>query len=216
VTFTDIVSAICERLNLTSIESVARVGRYVNDRYRRLTSSVGLNTSRRTTDTQNTVIGDQRVTFALEKLEIVYSVVDGKRRVLRERSYDFWRNSDTDSPSSGDSDWYAIETSGAATVTIVLGYTPTAVEAIKADGLGPATTLSGIQVPAFPADFHDALIFGGLSDEYHKLANPNQAVYFEQMYEQRVSELRYFLAKSAYLEQHQGRPRRMGSEEWRV
>ena len=56
-TFTEIVAQTAERLNLTSAEALARLGRYVNDRNRQVTSSVGLNTSRRATNSQNTVIG---------------------------------------------------------------------------------------------------------------------------------------------------------------
>jgi hypothetical protein len=204
MTFSEIVSATAERLNLTSPEALARIGRYVNDRNRQVTSSVGLNTSRRTTNSQNTVIGSQVLTFALEKLETVYTLVSGKRRVLTEMSYDDWRRADTAHPGTGDSDRYAIETTGASTVVIVLDYTPDAIEAIKADGLAPATVLATTGVPPFPADFHDALIFGALADEYDKLEKPKQADKYERKYEDRVSDLRYFLAKSIYLKQHQG------------
>jgi hypothetical protein len=204
VTFTEIQTAIQERLNLTSSEAAARIGRRINDRYRRVTSSVGLSTSRRTTDSQSTVIGNQRLTFALEKLEVVYTVVNGKRRVLDEISYDEWRNLDTYRPATGSAYIYAIETSGASTVTIVLDYTPDAIEVFKADGLGPAAVLSGTAVPAFAADFHDALVFGGMADEYRKLENFKAASEMEALFEGRVSELRYFIAKSIYLQPHQG------------
>lgn len=204
MTFTEIQTAVAERLNLSSTDALARIGRYINDRNRQVTSSVGLNTSRRTTDSQNTVIGSQVLTFALEKIETVYTLVSGKRRVLTEMTYDEWRNADTAYPGTGDSDRYAIQTTGASSVVIVLDYTPDAVEAIKADGLGPATALSGSGVPPFPADFHDALIFGALADEYDKLEKPKQADKYERKYEDRVAELRYFLAKSIYLTQHQG------------
>ncbi len=195
---------VAERLNLTSPEALARVGRNINSRNRRITSSLGLNTSRRTTNSQNTVIGNQQLTFALEKLEVVYTLVSGKRRVLDEISYDEWRNRDTSTPGTGDSDCYAVETTGAATVTIVLDYTPDAIEAIKADGLGPAAALSGSGSPPFAADFHDAIVLGVIADEYHKLGNPNQATYFESKFDERVSELRLFIAKSAYLKRGQG------------
>lgn len=205
MTFAEIQSAVAERLNLTSSDALARIGRYINDRNRRLTSSIGLSTSRRTTNSQNTVIGSQQLTFALVKLEVVYTLVADKRRVLDEITYDEWRNRDTTSPATGDADNYAIETAGAATTVIVLDYTPDAVEAIKADGMGPATALSGSGVPPFSADFHDALIFGAMADEYSKLEKPKQSMQYEQLYDGRVSELRYFIAKSAYLQQHQGR-----------
>lgn len=205
MTFADIQNSVAERLNLTSADSLARIGRNINDRYRRLTSNVGLATSRRATDTQNTVGNDPHVTFALEKLERVYTVDTGKRRVLDEISYDEWRALDTWLQPLGDSTRYAIETAGAASVTIVLTPTPSSVFAINADGLANAATLADTDVPAFPADFHDALVFGAMADEYNKMQNAAQAQQFETLYESRAADLRYFLAKSIYLTQHQGR-----------
>jgi hypothetical protein len=187
VTFTEIVDAVKERTNLTSTEATARIGRNVNDRYRRLTSSVGINTSRRGTDTQNTVVDNPRLTFALEKIEVVYTVVSGKRRIIPERTFDEWRVANTEVEGSGDPQWYAVELSGAATVGIVLHPTPSAIEAWKADGLAPATTLSGANVPAFPADFHDALIYGAMASEYFKLQNNALAIAFEKQYEERMA-----------------------------
>lgn len=202
--FTELVAATSERLNLTHADALARIGRRLNDRYRRLTSSVGINTSRRGNATANTIANDPRVTFALEKLEIVYCAVSGMRCVLDERTFDEWRNATTVSLQSGTPEWYAIENAGAATVEIVLYPTPSAIVALSADGLLPATTLSGTDVPAFPADFHDALVFGAMADEYAKLDKGQQAMMFEAQYEQRAADLRLFLAKSAYLQIHQG------------
>lgn len=203
MTFQEIVDSVSERTNLTATDTLARIGRNINDRYRRLTSSVGLQTSRRATDTQSTVIGDPSVTFDLEKLEIVYVLADGKRRVLDERTYDEWRDTDTWVPRTGVPQWFAVRDAGASSITIVLSHTPTEVFEIKADGMAAASTLSGSQVPAFPADFHDALVFGAMADEYAKMEKPGPAGLFEKQYEERVSELRYFLAKSVYLKQFQ-------------
>lgn len=204
MTFTEIVASVGERLNLSSPEAFARIGRNVNDRYRRLTSSVGLQTARRSTSTQSTAIADSRITFDLEKLEVVYCAVAGKERVLDEITYDEWRQLNVLSPQSGDPEKYAIETTGASATAIVVYPTPAAVVAHKADGLANASTLSGVMVPAYPADYHDALVFGAMADEYSKMDKQNQAMQFEQQYEGRVSELRYFLAKSIYLSNHQG------------
>jgi hypothetical protein len=204
VTFDEIVSEVKSRLNLTSTEATTRVGQFVNSRYRRLTSSVGVQTSRRTTSTANTVAGNPRVTFSLEKVERVYLTASGKARVLSERSYDEWRTSVVHAPSSGDPLTYAIETTGASTVTIVLDPTPSGTETLSADGLQNASTLSGSSVPNFPADFHDALVFGAMADELRKMEKPDLAAEAEAQYEARVADLRYFLAKSGYLSITQG------------
>lgn len=218
MTFSEIQSRVASRLNLSSTDALTRLGNYINDRYVRVTSSIGLQTARRVTATTNTAAGDPRVAFTLEKIEVVYCIATGKRRVLSEVSYDEWRRMTVDTPQSGDPVCYAIEESGASTVTIVCWPEPSAVVAMKADGLENASTLSGSNVPAFPADFHDALVFGAMADEYSKLEKPKLADKFEMQFEQRVADLRFFLAKSIYAKNHQGRtvtgPRRPRDGGW--
>jgi hypothetical protein len=170
----------------------------------RLSSSLGLQTSRRTTATAATSAGVATLTFTLEKIENVYRTASGKRQVLEEISYDEWRNANVHLNASGEPRRYAIQNQGASTVTIVLDPVPSAIETLSADGLANASALSGSNVPAFPADFHDALVFGAIADEYDKLEKPVQATKYEQLFEQRVSDLRFFLAKSGYLSRKQG------------
>lgn len=220
MTFTEIVNAAAGRLNLTSAEALARLGGFVNERYRRLTSSTGLNTSRRATVSAVTTASNPRLTLGLEKLETVYVTDGGVRRVVRQITYDEWRNRTVWTPRAGDVWEYAEETTGPSSVTIVLHPTPAAAVTVSADGLANASTLSGTDVPNFPADFHDALVFGAVADELEKLERPKQANQFEGRYESRVADLRYFLAKSATLSLRQGgaRPRLLGRhflDEWR-
>lgn len=205
MTFTEIVSAVADRLNLTSTSATTRIGVNLNDRYRRVTSSLGINTSRRSSVTANTTNGSVHVTFALQKLENVYCTVSGKQRVLGERTYAEFRQATVLAPRSGDPEWYAIEITDGSGVTVSLFPTPDSVLALGADGLATASTLSGSNVPAFPADFHDILIKGCMADEYAKMDNVKQASYWEGQYEARLAELRYFLAKSIYLSNHQGK-----------
>lgn len=204
MTFTEIVAAVAERLNLSSTDALARIGRNVNYRYKRLTSSVGLQPTRRATVNTATVSGNPRITFSLEKLETVYITDTGRRRVLSERSYDEWRNNSTWSLRSGDPEEFAIESMDASTITIVLSPVPSAIMTVYADGLENATTLSGANVPEIPASFHDTLVDGAIADEYQKLENVKQAQEFENRYEMRASELRYHIAKSSYLQRVQG------------
>jgi hypothetical protein len=204
MTFTEIVQAASDRLNLTSPEATARIGRSVNDRYRRVTSSIGLQTSRRTTATANTSAGSPSLTFALEKLEVIYDTTSGQRRVLSEITYDEWRNSNVYANPSGTPRRYAVKSADASSVTIVLDPVPASVSSLSADGLASASSLSGSQVPAFPADFHDALVHGAVADELRKQEKPALALEAEKQHEQRLSDLRMFLAKSSYLDIVQG------------
>lgn len=199
MTFTEIVDAVKERLNLSSSEATARIGRNVNYRYKRLTSSVGMQPTRRATVSANTVIGSPALALPLEKLEVVYIIADGKRRVLMEVSYDEYRNGRTWVTQNGDPWVYAIESVDPTVVNIVLDPVPTTVFAIYADGLQSATTLAGTDLPQFPESFHDTLVDGAMADEYYKMDNQRLAKEFEQRFEQRAADLRYFLAKSAYL-----------------
>jgi len=208
MTFTEIQTRAAERLNITSSEGLARIGRYINDRYARLTSSIGLPTSRRTSTTAATVAGNPRVTFTIEKIERIYATTTGQRRVLQEISYDEWRNANVYQNGSGAPERYAIELQGASTVTVVLDPVPSGIETLSVDGLANASTLSGSDVPAFSKDFHDALVFGAMADEYDKLEKPSLSQRYETLYNERVADLRYFLAKSSYLQRKQGESNR--------
>lgn len=204
MTFTELVTEAANRLNLTSSEATARLGSYINQRYRRLTSAIGLNTSRRTTATVATVAGTETVTLALEKLESVYIPASGTRRVLSEITYDQLRIRNAEQAPSGVPLDYAIVTTGASSVTIALSPVPDSIITIYADGLANASTLSGSDIPDFPADYHDALVFGAVSDELYKMEKYPAAKEFQMQYEQRLAELQMFLAKSAYLSATQG------------
>jgi hypothetical protein len=205
LTFTELVTEAANRLNLSSTDATTRLGSYINQRYRRLTSSIGLNTSRRgTAPSVNTVAGTETVSFALEKIEVVYVLASGSRRVLDEVSYDQLRIRNTELNPSGTPTEYAIKTSGVSSVTVALSPVPSAIITLYADGLLNASTLSGTNIPDFPADYHDALILGAISDELFKMEKYALAKDFQKQYEDRVADLQMFLAKSAYLSMTQG------------
>ncbi len=73
MTFTAIVAQVMDRLNLTSSAAQTRVGTYVNDRYRELMSSIGLQTSVRTTVSQAVTPGNRQVTFDCEKIFSIFN-----------------------------------------------------------------------------------------------------------------------------------------------
>lgn len=200
MTFTDIQTEASNRLNITSAEGLSRIGSYINQRYRRLTSSLGLNTTRRATQSINTVAGTATITFtSLEKIELVYITTNGRERIIREMPYEEFRRRNVEEERSGIPTEYAVTAVTSNSVTIGLYPTPNAIISITADGLNNASTLSGSDVPAFPADFHDALVLGAMSDEFFKMEKYALAKDFELQFKSRESDLRMFLAKSAFI-----------------
>jgi hypothetical protein len=207
MTFTEIVSRVGEDLNLTSTEAVARIGRRVNERYRRVASSIGMLTVSRVSFTENTVPGNPLivVTGGSSDIEKVVTVRDAARGlVLDEVTLDEIRNMDPRGVTTGPPRCYAVEHQGAVTVTLYLYPTPTDIRALSIDALATKATLSGTDVPDFAASFHDVLVFGALADESRKI-DKRQSEVFEGQFNQRLSDLRFYLAKSSYLSQGQGR-----------
>ncbi len=60
-------------------------------------------------------------------------------------------------------------------------------------------------VPLFPSSFHDLLIFGAMATELDKMEKYEFAKKQEAMYQIRLADLRYYIAKSRYLDIHQGK-----------
>jgi hypothetical protein len=203
VTFAEIVSAVQSRLNLTSTESATRIGITVNDRYKRITSAIGINLSRRTTVQANVTVGVSTLNFAA--CEKVINVVDRSAtpyRVLTECTVEQLR---AEQPSSNLTPRkYAILSVDAHSVTILIDCVPQSAFTLYADAYGRASTLSGTQEPAFEEDFHDVLLHGALADEYRKMEKPAYARESESLYQERLSDLRMFRTKSSYLDIMQG------------
>lgn len=196
MTFDELVTEAASRLNLTSTESLARLGSYINMRYRRLTSSLGLSTSRRVIEeTEAVLAGATVVTFDLEKIELVYT----DTRVLDEIQYEEFRIKSVETPRSGVPTAYAVVSTTADSITLGLFPTPSDNMNIMADGIQNAATLADDDVPNFPADFHDVLVLGAMADELFKMEKYGLAKDKETDYEKRASDLRLFLAKSTYL-----------------
>lgn len=204
MTFTELVTEVLARTRQTSTEAQTRIGREVNDRNRRITSSIGLQTARRGEVSTPTVAADPSVVFAVEKIIDVYLDATGSRRVLGERTFDSWRSINTNVPASGIPQTYAISRMNPGTVEIVLDPVPDGVYTLRCDGLIPSTTLSGTDEPPFAVDFHDVVMHGALADEWTQLKQGDLARAAESLYQERLSELRMFIAKSAYLSIFQG------------
>lgn len=204
-----------DRCDLTSTSALTRIGREVNERYRWLASSVGFSTIQLVPGvTANTVVGNRSLTFGatgtkVEKILSVYNAAYSPPQVLGQVSFDQMRNQmlGTDPPQQ-----YAIQTMGDHSVTIYLGTIPATIYALTADVLSNLTDLSGVQVPAFAEDFHDILVYGPLGSEYMRMEKPELARTFDNederrpgLFQVRAAQLRYYIAKSAYLDIYQAR-----------
>ncbi len=201
MTLDEIVNTIASRLNLTSQTALARIADSVRERYRVVLGAVGLNTSTQGVVTANTAVAYRYVTFnGIQKVLGVFNS-DPQPRVLQERTFTQLRNAiDRD----GSPQQYAIAGTSNNTVTIFLDSTPTAIETLSADALVDAANLTGGDSPIFNDLYHDILVTGGRATELEKMEKLALADRAEQQFQVRLSELRYFLATSAYLDITQG------------
>ena len=265
-------------MNLTSDQAISRIGREINSRYRRVTSSLGLATSRPVEVSAAVTLGSQYVTFSgmtkvisvhnrgaglllhevtLEEIPVIQisetgtadsgsttTLVDTERTEALTTDHvgsviqftsgtlsgqssvitSFTPGTDTIvfSPAvstsvlvghtyiilAGNEDDerdFAIYSTTAITVTIVLNSIPTTAHTLYAEGLSNVASLSGSGTPAFAEDFHDILVFGAVADELRKMEKVQLAKDAEDDFERRLSDLRMFIAKSAYLDMYQGK-----------
>lgn len=204
MTFKQAQDRVMGRLNLTSADARTRIKEFLNERYRELQTSVGLGRVRRTTGTLNTVNGTPTYTPAgfIKIFQIAYPAGN---KILLEKSEDYIREVDPNLNKVGDPEYFVTQKFTATGVVIRIWPTPTSVMVLNVDGLASGTELSADgDVPAFPEDFHDILVYHALADELDKMEKPDLSSKMAKRAEKRTSELRYFLAKSAYLYRQQG------------
>lgn len=196
---------IAEAMNLSNPESIARIARNINVRYKRVTSAIGLITTRREEVSQTATIGSRFMTFnGLEKLDVVFRKVGTKNYTLEEITNDEMLEANLrDEPPLK----FSVFSVAPQSVTIKLDCIPTTAFTLFAHGLADTSTLSNNDSPAFPESFHDILIHGVMADEYRKKEKPAESRESEVYYEQRLSDLKMFIAKSAYLELYSAKNR---------
>jgi hypothetical protein len=199
---------VAERLNLTSPAALARIGREINDRYRMVASSIGMQTTARSTATATTTIGNRALTFgptpvAIEKVYVVYDPSASPPRVLEPVTFDemaVHRVLGTDPPHA-----WAVQSAGPSSVTIRLDVIPAAAYPLTADVLANVSALSGSMVPNFAESFHDLLMYGAMATELEKMEKYEMAKKQEAFFRERISDLRFFLAKNAFQTFYQGK-----------
>lgn len=205
MTFSELQTEILDRLNLSSTAAQTRIGRAINRKYRLITSSIGLQLSRRTTAQQTVTMGVSTVTFTnTEKIINVVNRAVTPYKVLDEVTLDELEAEMPFAANDGPLK-YAIHSHTADTVTILINRIPQTAFTLYADVHQAVAALSGSNEPAFPESFHDIIIEGVLSDELRKMEKPALAQIAQKEYERILSDLRMWIAKSGYLDQYQGK-----------
>lgn len=204
MTYVTIQDRVLNRLRLTSTTARTRVKARINERIRAAQASVGLGKLRRGTVSVNTASGNPALTTT-GLVKVFTVVIPAEARVLTERSLDFLRNLDPNNDNTGVPLYYAVKAVTATAVTLQLYPIPNAIYAVQIDGLLVGSDLSAdADVPGMPEDFHDLIIDGVLADEFADQEDKGELVgYHEAKHEKRLRDLRYFLAKSAYLHTRQ-------------
>lgn len=204
MTFATLKSRVMARLKLTSAEADTRVGSYLNERYRSVATSIGLTPVRWGSTTFPTVAS----TKSYSPSTVIHALslqIPAENRLLVEQTMDFIRTIDPDDSQEGVPQYYVRTNYGATTTTLRLWPTPDAAYTVNVDGILAGTDMTAAgDIPVMPEDFHDALIFGAVADELLKLDKDALSASFEKRFEKRVRDLRYFIAKTAYLNLRQG------------
>lgn len=204
MTFDELVAEVMDRLNYSSDEATTRVGKRVNSRYKRATSSIGLGVTRYEEGIAATAtIGSRILTFnGIEKVLAVIDRSSGKDIPLTQITTDEMHIT----PVKGEPPRkFCIVGTSARSVDIKVDGEAESAYVLYADGEVVLATLSGDDEPVFPESFHDLLVFGVLADEYRKLEKFPLAEETEIVWEKRLSDLRMWIAKTAYLDIYQGR-----------
>jgi hypothetical protein len=187
------------RTNLTTTAARDRIKAYVNERLRRVATSTNVGRVRFGSVSINTVANVNTIT-STGLVKIVTASIPAENQILDERTTDQLRNYDTDVSQNGVPRFFAVKAVNATTLTVQLYPEPDAIYAVVLEGILTGTDLSAdADVPGLPEDFHDVLIFGALADELPHLQRTDEAAYYEDKFEKRLSDLKYYLAKSAYL-----------------
>lgn len=203
MTMNELVEYIAEDLNTPSQEAKTRISHELNVRYKQVTSSIGLSPTRREELTTTATIGDRLLTFTgAERLDIVFRKVGTKNIVLTELTNEEMTelNPRSDPPTK-----FSVFSIAPQSVTIKVDSTPETAFTLYAHVVSDASSLTNNDQPAFPESFHDVLIHGVKADEYRRREKPGLAKESEMMFQQRLSDLRMFIAKSTYLDIYRGK-----------
>lgn len=196
-----------DRMKLTSTEARTRVKNFINERYRAVATSCGLTSVRWGYGTIITVAEsiDYPVTGIIHPVQAWLAVGNSADKILRQITSLEFLELDPAQEKHGEPQAWSHHRSNAATATVRLWPIPDDEYSVGVGGIMSGTDMSADgDVPVLPEDFHDALIFGALSDELMEKEKPQLADAMEAKFKERVRELRYFVNRTAYLEMRQG------------
>lgn len=203
MTFTEIVTDVAGRVNLTTTEALTRIGTHVNRRYRRVTTSIGLVDFRRVSNAFVVTTGNRLQTITgIEKVISILNANVANSTPLDEIAYDEMLEV---IPSTGAPTRFAVKRLSDSSVTLIFDTTFASATTLTVEGEEMASTLSGSQVPAFSESFHDILIFGALADELRKKEKIALARDADSEYERMLGELRLHIAVSGFRDVVQGK-----------
>lgn len=204
MTFTEIVDEVMSRLNLSSTEAETRISSAINQKYKEVTSSIGLDVTRRAQVQATVTLGVQELIFTgIEKVLTVIDKSTGQNRMLQEITVDEMRGRTIGTGSVVHE--YAILKMDAHAVTILMDTVPQASFTLYADGYERASDLSGSQEPAFPESYHGLLVESVMADELRKMEKLQHANFAREEATKLLSDLRMFIARSAWLDVYQGK-----------
>jgi hypothetical protein len=193
-----ILNTIKRRLNksTTSTEQDARLLEFINEVHRNVLSMPGMESLRRTTSTVPSIADTASYAItSIARINRVWETTNDRR--LQEISLDHYRTIDPDPTSNTGTPWgYAWATTGVSSVTLFLTPCPSAVITYSYDALSVISDLSADATePNLPLDFHDLIVYGGLSREYEHL-DDNRLQVAEKRFRHRLGELKYWLAET--------------------
>lgn len=206
MTFQQLKTDLMDRLNLSSAEANVRIGRAINRKYRLVTSSIGLQLSRRAEIFQVASLGLSTMTFTnTEKVINVVNRATTPYKLLHEVTIEELRDGHQPYSQGDTPTHYAVIAQTSDAVTIEFNRIAQTTFTLYASVHQAVSDLSGTNEPAFPESFHDVLIEGVMSDELRKMEKPQLASIAEKEYTRFLSDLRMWIAKNSYRDIHQGK-----------
>lgn len=195
MTFDAIKKAVKDYCNLSSQDADTRVGESINQHYRRVTSLIGMDSTRFVTRSATTTAGVRYVTFSeIEKIDRVIDTTDSTAiRVLTEVEMSQQRATQ---PATGAPNAWALQATGASSVTVLLDNLPQTSYSLQADGWATVADLMGNDSPAFPESFHNILTWFVLAEELLKKEKVAIAAAYEQKATKLQSDLVFHMANS--------------------
>ncbi len=210
MTFLELQNRSMDRLNLSTDDARTRIKNFLNERIRKIQTSVSLGSVRRGVETYTLTADTNELTLIADEdhdgiIKVRTVTIPSSRRIpLNQITLDQMRAKEQVVGGGAIPMDYAVVDQSANSVTLRFWPTPTADQDVQIDGIKlGADLVDDGDVAGLPEDFHDALIYGACADENGHWAKEDKFQYYENLAEKRVREMRYFIQKSIYLHRHQ-------------